>query len=57
MFTGAGLTTGSTVVCRGWMIMVLACRGAVAWARLRAVIKGLGWIETFGLSWMGLLTC
>lgn len=48
MLTGAGFTTGSTVVCRGWMIMVLACIGACAGAKGTAVISGFGWMETLG---------
>lgn len=55
MLTGTGLTTGSTVVCRGWMMIVLACRGAGAWAKGTAVISGFGWMETFGPIWIGLL--
>lgn len=56
MLTGAGFTTGSTVVCRGWMMIVLACMGAAAWANGTAVISGLGWMETFGPIWIGFLT-
>lgn len=56
MLIGAGLTTGSTAVWRGWMMMVLVCRGAAARARGTAVITGLGWMDTLGLSWMGLFT-
>lgn len=56
MLTGAGFTIGSTVVCRGWMMIVLACMGAAAWANGTAVISGLGWMETFGPIWIGFLT-
>lgn len=56
MLIGAGLTTGSTVDCRGCMIIVLACMGACAWVKGIAVISGFGWMETFGPIWMGLLT-
>lgn len=55
MLTGVGLTTGSMVVWRGWMMIVLVCRGAAAWAKGTAVISGLGWMETFGPVWIGLL--
>lgn len=55
MLTGAGLTTGSTVVCRGWMTIVLACREAAAGASGTAVISGFGWMETLGPIWIGLL--
>lgn len=48
MLTGAGLTTGSTVVCRGWMMIVLGCKGAAAGAKGMAAISGLGWMEIFG---------
>lgn len=56
MLTGAGLTTGSTVVCRGWMMIVLACKAAAVEAKDTAVISGLGWMEIFGPVWIGLLT-
>lgn len=56
MVTGAGFTTGRTVVCRGWMMIVLACKGAAAWASGTAVISGFGWMETFGPIWIGFLT-
>lgn len=56
MLMGAGLTTGITVVWRGWMIMVFVCREGAVCAKGTAVITGLGCMETFELSWMGLFT-
>lgn len=48
ILTGVGLTTGSTVVCRGWMMIVLGCRVAGVGASGIAAITGLGWMEIFG---------
>lgn len=56
MLIGAGLTMGNTVVCTGWMMIVLAWRGAGAWVRGTAAINGFGWMETFGPICSGLLT-
>lgn len=54
--TGEGFTTGRTVVWRGWMMMVLVWSGAAAWAMGTVVMSGLGWMETLGLTWMGLFS-